>query len=203
MIVQEPDARDPVGPLRQAQPPQPLARPGAPATGLVRRLPLPESQVGVPPVRLSREAVLGKRRQVVLALVAVLAAGLVPAAGADSAYRVIVHPSVKGNQIPRATLSSIFLKQAPRWGDGTPVLPVDQSMRSSVRQQFAAEVLQRQMMELQIFWSRRMATGVAPPPVKQTDEEIVAFVAATPGSIGYVSAAAALPGTVRPIAVIE
>jgi ABC-type phosphate transport system substrate-binding protein len=139
----------------------------------------------------------------VLVLMALLVAGLVPAAGADSAYRVIVHPNVKGAQIPRATLSSIFLKQAPRWGDGSPVLPVDQSMRSPVRQLFAADVLQRPMMELQIFWNRRMATGIAPPPVKQTDEEIVAFVAATPGSIGYVSSTLALPESVRPITITE
>jgi ABC-type phosphate transport system substrate-binding protein len=54
-----------------------------------------------------------------------------------------------------------------------------------------------------MFWSRRMATGVTPPPVKQTDEEVVAYVAATPGSIGYVSTAAALPDSVRSITIVE
>ena len=146
---------------------------------------------------------MGKRRQTVLVLMAVLAAGLVPSSGADTAYRVIVHPTVKGSQIPRATLSSIFLKQAPRWGDGSPVLPVDQSMRSPIRRSFAADVMQRPLMELQIFWNRRMATGIAPPPVKQTDEEILAFVAATPGSIGYVSKALPLPDSVRPITIVQ
>ena len=146
---------------------------------------------------------MGKRSQTVLVLLAVLGAGLVPSGGAETSYRVIVHPTVKGSQIPRATLSSIFLKQAPRWGDGSPVLPVDQSMRSSIRRSFAADVLQRPLMELQIFWSRRMATGIAPPPVKQTDEEIVAFVAATPGAIGYVSSGQPLPEGVRQIAIVE
>jgi ABC-type phosphate transport system substrate-binding protein len=149
------------------------------------------------------EVVLGKRRQTVLVLMAVLAAGLVPSSGADTPYRVIVHPTVKGSQIPRATLSSIFLKQAPRWGDGSPVLPVDQSMRSAIRQSFAAQVLQRPLIEVQMFWNRRMATGITPPPVKQTDEEIVAFVAATRGSIGYVSSALALPDSVRSITILE
>jgi ABC-type phosphate transport system substrate-binding protein len=134
---------------------------------------------------------------------AAVVAGLAPAASAEANYRVIVHPGVKGNQIPRATLTSIFLKQAPKWGDGSPVQPVDQSMRSPVRQSFAADVLQRPLVELQMFWSRRMATGVTPPPVKQTDADVVAFVAATPGSIGYVSAATALPDSVRPIAIVE
>jgi ABC-type phosphate transport system substrate-binding protein len=136
-------------------------------------------------------------------LMAVLAGGLVPSSGADSRYRIIVHPTVKGSQIPRATLCSIFLKQAPRWSDGSPVLPVDQSMRSSIRQSFAADVLQRPLVEVQVFWSRRMATGVTPPPVKQTDQEILAFVAATPGSIGYVSTALPLPDSVRSITILE
>lgn len=148
------------------------------------------------------------RRQAALALTIAVASGtfapgLAPAAAAATPYRVIVHPSVKGSQIPRATLSSIFLKQAPRWGDGSPVLPVDQSMRSDVRQSFAADVLQRPLVEVQIFWSRKMAAGVTPPPVKQTDEDVVAFVAATPGSIGYVGATTPLPEGVRAVAIIE
>ena len=137
----------------------------------------------------------------VMGLLALLATGPVPLAAAP--YQVIVHPGVKGSQIPRATLSSIFLKQAPRWGDGSSVLPVDQSMRSPIRRSFAAEVLRREMVELQMFWSRRMAAGVTPPPVKQTDEDVVKFVAATPGSIGYVSSELALPDSVRPVMIVE
>jgi len=132
-----------------------------------------------------------------------LATGLAPLAAADAPYQVVVHPAVKGSQIPRATLSSIFLKQAPRWGDGAPVLPVDQSMRSSIRQSFAADILQKPLVEVQIYWSRSMAKGVTPPPVKQTDEEIIAYVASHPGSIGYVSSAVPLPESVRSIAIID
>jgi len=136
-------------------------------------------------------------------VVAVLVTAFVPVVGAEASYRIIVHPQVKGSQIPRTTLSSIFLKQAPRWGDGSPVLPVDQSMRSRIRQSFVADILQRPLVEMQVFWSRRMATGVTPPPVKQTDEEVMAFVAATPGSIGYVSSSLPLPAGVREVAIIE
>ena len=146
---------------------------------------------------------MGKRWQVALVLIAVLAAGIVLPAGADTSYRIIVNPSVKGTQIPRATLNSIFLRQAPRWGDGTPVLPVDQSFRSAIRQEFVKDVHQRPILELQIFWTRRMSSGVTPPPVKQSDEEIVAYVASKPGAIGYVSAATPLPDTVRTVAVVE
>ena len=134
----------------------------------------------------------------VLALAA-LAAGAAPVASADAPYRVIVHPQVKGTQIPRAALSSIFLKQAPKWGDGSAVLPVDQSVRSQVRKSFSGDVLQQGIVEVQVYWQRKMATGVTPPPVKTSDEEILSFVASTPGAIGYVSAATPLPDSVKAV----
>ena len=136
-------------------------------------------------------------------VVAALAAGAAQVVSADAVYRVIVHPQVKGNQIPRAALTSIFLKQAPRWGDGRPVLPVDQSVRSPVRQKFSGDVLQQGIVQVQVYWQRKMAAGVTPPPVKTTDEEIVSFVASTPGAIGYVSASTPLPDSVREVAVVD
>lgn len=134
----------------------------------------------------------------VLAL-AVLTAGALPVVSADASFRVIVHPQVKGSQIPRSALTSIFLKQAPKWGDGTAVLPVDQSVRSIVRKSFSGDVLQQGIVEVQVYWQRKMLAGVVPPPVKTSDEEIVSFVASTPGAIGYVSAATALPDSVKAI----
>jgi ABC-type phosphate transport system substrate-binding protein len=134
----------------------------------------------------------------VLAL-AVLATGAAQVVSADAPFRVIVHPQVKGSQIPRAALTSIFLKQAPKWGDGSAVLPVDQSLRSPVRKVFSNDVLQQGLVEVQMYWHRRMATGTTPPPVKTSDQEIVSFVASTPGAIGYVSGATPLPDSVKTI----
>jgi ABC-type phosphate transport system substrate-binding protein len=136
-------------------------------------------------------------------VVAVLAAGAAPVASADATYRVIVHPQVKGSQIPRAALTSIFLKQAPKWSDGSTVLPVDQSVRSPVRRAFSSDVLQQGMVEVQVYWQRKMATGLTPPPVKSSDEEIVSFVASTPGAIGYVSSATPLPDSVREVVIVN
>lgn len=137
------------------------------------------------------------------ALIGGLCLPAAPTALADAPYRVIVHPDVQGSQIPRAALSSIFLKQAPRWGDGTPVLPVDQSVRSSVRRSFSGDVLRQGLVEVQVYWQRKMSAGVTPPPVKPSDEEVVSFVASTPGSIGYVSAGTPLPASVKVVAVVE
>jgi ABC-type phosphate transport system substrate-binding protein len=135
--------------------------------------------------------------------VAAIAVGAAQVVSADAPFRVIVHPQVKGTQIPRSALTSIFLKQAPKWGDGSTVLPVDQSVRSPVRKSFSNDVLQQGLVEVQVYWQRKMAAGLTPPPVKTSDEEIVSFVASTPGAIGYVSSSTPLPDSVREVAVVN
>jgi len=141
------------------------------------------------------------RRAFIFALGTALAAFSSPPASADAPFRVIVHPQVKGSQIPRTALSSIFLKQSPKWGDGSPVLPIDQSVQSPVRRSFSNDVLQQGVVAVQVYWQRKMSNGVIPPPVKTSDEEVVSFVASTPGAIGYVSAATPLPDSVKPVEV--
>jgi len=136
-------------------------------------------------------------------LTAALLAVSAPTPFAAGAYRVIVHPEVKGAQIPRAALGAIFLKHAGKWGDGRVVLPVDQSVRSPVRRSFSSDVLQQGIVEVQVYWQRQMSKGVTPPPVKASDEEVVLFVASTPGAIGYVSAGTPLPDSVKTIEIAD
>jgi ABC-type phosphate transport system substrate-binding protein len=119
--------------------------------------------------------------------------------GADVGVRVIVNPQVKGSRMTGAALTQIFLKQAVKWGDGSPVLPVDQSVKSPVRSAFSQRLLERPVMEVQIYWNRRLAEGIMPPPVRTTDQDVLAFVARTPGAIGYVSSDVPLPDTVKAV----
>ena len=66
-----------------------------------------------------------------------------------------------------------------------------------MRKSFSSDVLQQGLVEVQVYWQRKMASGVTPPPVKTSDEEIVSFVASTPGAIGYVSSSTPLPDSVE------
>ncbi len=143
------------------------------------------------------------RRLRLLLVAAVLVAGRGQDVSAAGAFRVIVHPQVKGSQIPRPVLTAVFLKQALKWGDGRPVVPVDQSIQSAVRRIFSNEVLRQGLVEVQVYWQRKITAGLVPPPVKTSDEDVVAFVASTPGAIGYVSSSASLPDTVREVAVVD
>ena len=140
-----------------------------------------------------------------LMLVGLAATIVISAAGtavcAEASVRVIVHPQVKGTQIPRAALVAIFLKQAQRWNDGSPVLPVDQSVKSTVRGSFSTRLLGQPLMDVQIYWQHKITAGITPPPVKTSDDEVIRFVAGTPGAIGYVSSSASLPDTVKAIEV--
>jgi ABC-type phosphate transport system substrate-binding protein len=134
----------------------------------------------------------------------VVVAGASLASTADEPFRVIVHPHVKGNQIAKGILSSLFLKEATRWGDGSAVYPVDQSMRAPVREAFTMKVIGKPIEGVQAYWTRRFVEGrVWPPPVKQSDADVISYVASTPGAIGYVSSTTPLPDSVKSVAVVE
>jgi ABC-type phosphate transport system substrate-binding protein len=140
----------------------------------------------------------------VLALIALVApSGESPAAASDPDFRVIVHPEVPGTQIPRSVLSSIFLREAARWGDGIAVSPVDQSLKSPVRAAFSNVVLKTPVEGISSLWHKKMIRGITPPPVKSSDEDVVAYVAKNRGAIGYVSVGAALPTTVKSINIVD
>src|SRR6185295_4515252 len=90
-------------------------------------------------------------------------------------------------EMDRAEVARFFLRQSLKWSDGQPVLPVDQSSRSAVRDAFSKGVLKQPLPAVDTYWQRQIASGRAlPPPVKTRDAEVLAYVAATPGAIGYV-----------------
>lgn len=135
----------------------------------------------------------------VIALVAATAA-----AGEAQEFQVVVHPSVHGTRIARANLSALFTGKISQWGDKSPAMPVDQSAKSPVRRAFTATVIGLSMGELQMYWQRRVAADrVFPPPIKGTDKEVLDYVSATAGAIGYVGPDVAIPETVRTLAVVD
>lgn len=134
-------------------------------------------------------------------VLAVLAAAVVlwaaPALPADAqaegseGYRVVVHADHPGDAVTREVLAEVFLRRATRWGHGTPIHVVDQSLKSDVRRAFTEDVLHLSSMAVMSYWQQQLlAGGERPPAVKGSDAEVLEFVRSTPGAIGYVSAAA-------------
>ncbi|MFP3940568.1 MAG: hypothetical protein ACLF0P_09705 [Thermoanaerobaculia bacterium] len=141
-------------------------------------------------------------RRLVRSLTPALAAALVLAALAgptvsaqEVELRVIAHPDAPVDRIDTGALSKIFLKKTERWEDGSRIFPVDQVESSPVRQAFSREVHGRSVAAIEAYWQQRIFSGrEVPPPEKVSDREVVEFVRATPGAIGYVAAGTPLQG---------
>jgi ABC-type phosphate transport system substrate-binding protein len=104
-----------------------------------------------------------------------------------SAYKVIVHPSNSTAQLSRLKIGEMFLKKAPRWADGIPVMPVEPPAKTPMRQRFTLEIYGKQVIAISAYWQQMIFSGKGiPPPEKSTDVDVVAYVRDTPGAIGYV-----------------
>jgi ABC-type phosphate transport system substrate-binding protein len=136
-------------------------------------------------------------------LVGSLLSALVTTADAASPlpFKVIVHPGVTGKSVKRQVLGDIFLRRVGTWGDGSPVSPVDLLSDSPTRRAFIKEVLGLSAFEVQQYWVAQMSRGRVPPPTRKSEDEVIAFVAANRGAIGYVAGATPVPDTVKVLAV--
>jgi ABC-type phosphate transport system substrate-binding protein len=125
---------------------------------------------------------------------------------ATDSFVVIVNSSVAGTSVHRTDLAAVFLKKAPRWGDGSAANPVDQSGTSPVRKAFSETVLQMPVMAVVQYWGRQMASlagSTKPPTVKASDDEVLVYVGKTSGAVGYVASGTALPPGVKAVTISE
>jgi ABC-type phosphate transport system substrate-binding protein len=125
---------------------------------------------------------------------------------ATDSFVVIVNSSVAGTSVHRTDLAAVFLKKAPRWGDGSAANPVDQSGTSPVRKAFSEAVLQMPVMAVVQYWGRQMASlagSTKPPTVKASDDEVLVYVGKTSGAVGYVASGTALPPGVKAVTISE
>ena len=125
-----------------------------------------------------------------------------PVRGQDAPYRIVVHASNPVAQLSRADAGKLFLKKTRVWPGGQAVEPVDLAEGSGIRKAFSSEVVGKDVAAVRSYWQQQLFTGRGVPPVvKTSDAEVLAFVAAHPGAIGYVSAGAELPDGVKAVRV--
>ena len=113
------------------------------------------------------------------------------AASAADSYKVVVNSANPVTSLGRKEVSALFLRRTVRWADGTPALPVD-GPDSPVRDGFSKDVHGKKTAAVRSYWLQVIFSGRGvPPPEKASDKEVIAYVEAHRGSIGYVSAATA------------
>jgi ABC-type phosphate transport system substrate-binding protein len=125
-----------------------------------------------------------------------LAIAASPAVPDEPRFQVIVHPSNGASSVTRRQLSDMFLKKLTRWPGGGTVEPVEPPERSRTRAYFLSDVMEgRSALALKAFWQKRVFSGRDTPPLeKGSEEEVVAFVRANPGAVGYVATGTAVEG---------
>lgn len=125
-----------------------------------------------------------------LPLALLLLAG--PAAAED--FKVVVHPDNPAAEVEREALSRLFLKKTLRWPDGVAVQPVEPAA-TALRAAFCEQVHRKSLNAVKSYWTQLIFSGRDVPPLERTgDAEVLAYVRATRGALGYVSAAADTAG---------
>lgn len=143
--------------------------------------------------RVSRAA---QRRGVVLLLCVAtwLVVGPAPA-GETPRFLVIVNARNPVSSGHTSFVADALLKKVTQWGDGEPLLPVDQKANSETRREFSLVVLGRSVAAVRTYWQQRVFSGRGvPPPELDGDVEVVRYVNTHRGAIGYVSVEAKLDG---------
>lgn len=116
--------------------------------------------------------------------------------------RVVVNAANPESAISHDEIARLFLKKVTTWKTGKPVAPVDQPEGSAVRVAFSRQLLGKDVGAVKAYWQQAIFTGRgSPPPQKASDDDVLAYVAANPNAVGYVSAGAALPAGVKAITI--
>jgi ABC-type phosphate transport system substrate-binding protein len=123
-----------------------------------------------------------------------------PPAGAT--YVVIVNAANPITTIERDELSSIFLKRAARWPDGTRADPIDLPAAEPSRASFSKAVHKKPVGAVRAFWQQQIFSGRDVPPAEKDNEgDVLAYVQEHVAAVGYVSPTAELPAGVKIIVV--
>jgi len=126
-------------------------------------------------------------KAVMIAIFTVFAA-MIPAVVNGQGFKIVANELNSLDTISKKQLEDIFMRKTSTWSDGLQALPVDQAASSSTRYGFSKVIFGRDVNAIKSYWQRQIFSGRGvPPPEKASDDEVLTFVRANPGAIGYVS----------------
>lgn len=111
-----------------------------------------------------------------------IAAGVHPVLAEDV---VIVNQNVEMTTLSEEVLKDLFLGRKSSWADGSNVVVV--LSKSSGSTETILKMVNKSPAQFQTCWKKLVFTGKGSMPERlDTDEAVAAFVAKTPGAIGFV-----------------
>lgn len=110
------------------------------------------------------------------------------ASPSDYASSVIVNNASATDSVSLSEIRAIFSMRLRRWPNGTPVSVFVLKSDSPTHSDFCKTVLNIYPHQLQAAWDRMVYSGTGKAPtVVNSEEEMRALIASTPGAIGYVA----------------
>jgi ABC-type phosphate transport system substrate-binding protein len=133
-----------------------------------------------------------------------LALALIPFGkeAAAQEYQVVVNAANSISSISKDELSKIFLKRSTKWAGGAAAVVVDLKASDTTREAFSQAVHGRGASAIRSYWQQQIFAGKEVPPEEiGSAADVLAFVAANPGAVGYVPAGTEMGSGVKAISV--
>lgn len=116
---------------------------------------------------------------------------LSPAYGED--ITIVAHKDIAINSITKEQVKDIWLFSIKKLPTAGRIKVVDQKKGSTVRDSFYSTITGKTPSQIKSHWAKQMFMGKGyPPKALPGDEEILQWVASTPGGIGYVNKSATI-----------
>jgi len=126
-----------------------------------------------------------------------IAGMLLPGADALAELVVITSPKSGIDRLSRDEVVNIFLGRFRQLPSGLSALPADLPATQSEKAVFYHLLVNKELAEINSYWARLVFSGRTVPPRQSAgNDDLLKWLAATPGGIGYIERAKA-DGRVR------
>lgn len=100
---------------------------------------------------------------------------------------VVVDARSGVERLTRSEVVNIFLGRYRKLPDGTAAVPIDQPATGVLRADFYRKLVDKDLDEINAYWSRLYFSGKTTPPVSTASSaDVIAQVLARTGGVGYV-----------------
>lgn len=108
-----------------------------------------------------------------------------PASGGE--VKIVANAKVPVSALGKAELEDIFLGKKKTWSDGSTITFVVQG--GAIQDDFLSTYINKTASQFDNYWRKMVFTGTGKAPKSFTsDAEVVGFVTANPGAIGFTAA---------------
>lgn len=100
---------------------------------------------------------------------------------------VVVNARGGVSQLSQDAVINIFLGRYRRFPDGAAAIPIDQPEGSPLRAEFYRKLVNKDLNQINAYWSRLIFSGKTPPPLQAANAaEVLQLLAANAGGIAYI-----------------